>query len=275
MNRLNPVELRQRLQAAGAYSKKSFGQHFLIDGEVLEAIVKAAEIEPGEAVIEIGPGLGVLTECLVEVGASVTAFEADTAMQRVMAEDFPAVTVVPGDAIHTIPDFLPAGSYKVVANIPYQITTPLLRLFLEGGVRPPVSLTLLIQREVAERLAAPARTGERGYLSVLTQYYAQVELVRVVPPSAFWPMPAVQSAVIRLRVRPQRLLEPADERPFFKYVKAGFLEPRKQLKNVLAGMRGVEPAEMANWLTGEGMAENVRAQELSLEQWISLYKADV
>jgi 16S rRNA (adenine1518-N6/adenine1519-N6)-dimethyltransferase len=275
MNRLNPQDLRNRLYAAGVHTKKSFGQHFLIDEEVLLAVVDAAKLQPGEQVIEIGPGPGVLTERLVETGVDVLAFEADPDMQKVMAEDFPQVEVVAGDALQTIPQRLPEGKYKVVANIPYQITTPLLRLFLEGGVRPPISLTLLIQKEVAQRLAAPERTGERGYLSVLVQYYAQVKIVKAVPPTAFWPAPTVDSAVIHMDVRPQRFLDPEEERPFFTYVKSAFLEPRKQLKNVLAGMRGIAPAEMLSQLTALGFSENIRAQELSVEQWITLYKSHV
>lgn len=275
MNRLDPHDLRSRLQRAGTYSKKSFGQHFLVDGAALQAMLTAADIKPGEAVLEIGPGPGVLTEVLLEAGATLTAFEADAGMAGILHEDFPGLDLVEGDALQTIPQHLPA-SYKVVANIPYQITTPLLRLFLEGGVSVlPKSLTLLVQKEVGERLTAPARTGERGFLSVLVQYYTEASLVYQVPASSFWPAPEVDSVVIHLAVKPERPLGADEEKAFFKYVKSCFLEPRKQLKNVLAGMRGLSNADMSEKLTKLGFPENIRAQELTQADWLTLYHAHV
>lgn len=275
MNRLDPHSLLGRLKAAGVWSKKSFGQHFLVDEGALAAMVKTADILPGERVVEIGPGLGVLTERLLEAGAAVTAFEADPDMIRILREDFPDLNLVEGDALRTVPERLGEGSYKVVANIPYQITTPLIRLFLESGLQPPLSLTLLVQKEVGGRLAAPERSGERGYLSVLLQYYADVSAVRNVPSVSFWPPPKVDSVIVHAAVRGERALDPVEERAFFKYVKTAFLEPRKQLKNVLAGMRGVSSAEMASRLQGLGFVETVRAQELSVADWLNLYRSHV
>jgi 16S rRNA (adenine1518-N6/adenine1519-N6)-dimethyltransferase len=272
MNRLDPAWLRARLQSAGVHSKKSFGQHFLIDEEALMAVVHAAEIKPGERVLEIGPGPGVLTERLLDAGAALTAFEADPDMVRVLKEDFPMLNLVEGDALKTIPDHT-TETYKVVANIPYQITTPLIKLFLESGLRLPESMTLLVQKEVGERLAARPRTGERGFLSVLVQYFAQVSLVKQVPARSFWPEPEVDSVVVHFTVKPVRPLE--DERQFFTYVKAAFLEPRKQLKNVLAGIRGMSNSDMSKKLSELGLPENIRAQELTEEEWITLYTAHV
>lgn len=272
MNRLDPAALRARLQAAHAHSKKSYGQHFLIDGEALAAIIEAADIKPGERVLEIGPGPGVLTEQLLDAGAAVTAFESDPDMIKLLQEDFPMLNLVEGDALQTIPAHT-TEAYKVVANIPYQITTPLIRLFLESGLRLPESMTLLVQKEVGERLAAPARTGERGFLSVLVQYFADVSLVKQVPAAAFWPAPEVNSVVVHLQMKPVRALE--QEQEFFAYVKAAFLEPRKQLKNVLAGIRGMSNADMSKKLSALGFPENIRAQELTEDDWINLYTAHV
>ena len=275
MNRLDPEALRSRLKAAGVRSQKSYGQHFLIDGEVLDAALAAADLVAGERVIEIGPGPGVLIERLMEMGVDLVAFEADTAMVDILKADFPHVHVVQGDALHTIPQFLSDVPYKVVANIPYQITTALIRLFLEDTVHKPVSLTLLMQKEVGERLAAPARTGERGYLSVLVQYYATVSVVYAVSPASFWPEPAVDSAVVHMQVKAERPLPVEEEQEFFKYVKGRFMEPRKQLKNVLAGMRGEPWAEVVQKLAELGLPENIRAQELTQEDWLKLYHAHV
>jgi 16S rRNA (adenine1518-N6/adenine1519-N6)-dimethyltransferase len=272
MNRLDPQVIKARLQEAGIWSKKSFGQHFLIDEEALSAMVAAADILPGERVIEIGPGPGVLTERLLDAGAAVTAFEADSDMVKILREDFPELHLVEGDALVTVPEHL-HEQYKVVANIPYQITTPLIRLFLESGHRLPESLTMLVQKEVGERLAASPRTGERGFLSVLVQYYADVSLVWQVPSSSFWPAPQVDSVVIHMAVKPVRPLE--DEKEFFKYVKRAFLEPRKQLKNVLAGIRGVSNADISKTLSELGFPENIRAQELTEADWVKLFQANV
>lgn len=275
MNRTSPTDLRNRLAEAGAWSQKSYGQHFLIDEGVLAAIVEAAGVQKGDKVLEIGPGPGVLTEVLLEKGAELTVFEADPAMVELIKADFKGINLVAGDALHTIPLQPLETGYKVVANIPYQITTPLLRLFLEGELATPESLTLLVQKEVAERLAAPAKTGDRGYLSVLTQYYAGVSVVCNVPPSSFWPSPSVNSAVIHLVVKAERALPKDQEALFFKYVKARFIEPRKQFKNVLAGIRGETTAAVVTLLTSLGLPENVRAQELTQAQWIELFNAHV
>lgn len=276
MNRLDPTQLKNRLKQAGVWSKKQFGQHFLIDRDVLDVMLAQSAVQPGERVLEIGPGPGVLTERLLEVGADLLTFEADPEMAKILREDFPSIQLTEGDALKTVPEKVDATPYKVVANIPYQITTPLLRLFLEGEVAyPPLSMTLLIQKEVAERLAANARKPGRGYLSVLAQYYAEVQVVKQVPAASFWPAPEVDSAVIHMVVKTERPLPVEEEHSFFTYVKSAFIEPRKQLKNVLAGMRGLESEVVVRQLVQLGLSENIRAQELTEEQWLALYNANV
>lgn len=266
MNRLSIDDLRWRLREANVWSKKELGQHFLLDGNVLDAIIEAADLKAGEKVLEIGPGLGVLTERLLATGASVTACEYDPDMQRILAEDFPDLDLERGDALRLgagIAERL--GEYAVVANIPYQITTPLMKLFLEGGVpNPPNRMVLLMQKEVAERLAASPGNGDRGYLSVLSQYYSTIDYICSVPPEAFWPAPEVDSAVIRMVRRTDR---PAiDEQKFFKQVKSLFLTPRKQLRNVLAS----RTADAGTLLEKAGIPANARAHELSESDWVRL-----
>ena len=273
MNRSDPEAVSNRLRLAGVYSKKRLGQHFLVDVAALDAIVEAATISSADTVVEIGPGMGVLSERLLAVAGRVVAFELDEDMVRILAKDFPGLEVVRGDVLQTAGPVVDAlDTYKVVANIPYAITTPLLKLFLEGGVsRPPVSLTLLVQKEVGKRLAAKAGQSDRGYLSVLCQYFAEVTYVRDVPKTSFWPAPEVDSAVIHLAVREQRLLAAGDEQRFLRFVHSSFTQKRKQLKNVLAGIRRISSAEMSAELTKLGWPETVRAQELTMEQWITLY----
>ena len=273
IDRLNPQELRDRLFAEKFWSKKEFGQHFLIDEEVLTAVVKTAELEDSDTVIEVGPGMGVLSEQLLPRVKKVIAFEMDTQMQKILHTDFPNLTVVPGDVLQTAPPIVNELSrYKVVANIPYQITTPLLKLFLEGGVQVlPERLVWLVQKEVGERLAAGPRETGRGYLSVLLQYYADVSYVQTVQRTAFWPIPGVDSAIILVKVKTNRAIEAGRERAFLKYVKAGFAAPRKQLKNVLAGIRGVETTEVAKQFKELGIVDNARAQELSEDEWNVLF----
>ena len=277
-NRLNTAWVHSRLKEAGSWSKHALGQNFLIDESVLDAVVAAANLAPGETVIEIGPGLGVLTERLLEKGVTVICFEFDTTMIRVIHQDFTkeiiagTLRLVEGDAIHTLPTVLATipGEYKVVANIPYQITTPLINVLLEKGPRPTL-LSLLMQKEVGERLAAGPGMSERSFLSVLTQYFSDVQVVRTVPPEAFYPAPSVNSAVVRIAVRKNRLLPDEQEQHFLRFVRMGFQQRRKQLKNVLAGVRGLSPAAMQDVLVKQGFKPNIRAQELSLEEWVKLF----
>jgi 16S rRNA (adenine1518-N6/adenine1519-N6)-dimethyltransferase len=275
MSRLDPTWIQTQLKTLHARPQKSYGQHFLIDAAVLDDILVAAALAPGERVVEVGPGLGVLTERLVQASAEVTAFEADPILATHLRTAFPALNLVEGDALQTLPQHLPVSPYAVVANIPYQITTPLMRLFLEGGMPQPTAITWLVQYELGKRLAAAPQTSGRGYLSVLCQYLAEVRLVRAVPPSAFWPEPAVASAVVHLKVRPTRALPQEEEAAFLRYVKQAFLEPRKQLKNVLAGIRGVPVAEIAQSFETLGLPITIRCQQLTQEQWIALYRHHV
>jgi 16S rRNA (adenine1518-N6/adenine1519-N6)-dimethyltransferase len=278
MNRTDPEELLERLKRAGVWSKKRLGQHFLVDPKALDAIIASAELDSASTVLEIGPGLGVLSERLLEVAGKVVACELDEDMVRILAMDMSPLHVVQGDVLKTAPEIVagfPADKpYKVVANIPYQITSPLLRLFLEGEVgRQPESLTLLVQKEVGKRLAAKESKSDRSYLSVLAQYCAEVIYVRDVPAESFWPAPRVDSAVIHMKIRSVRALSGDEEAKFLRFVRTLFTQQRKQLKNVIAGIRGVGSAEVSAYLISQGLPETVRSQQLSLEQWLRLYQS--
>jgi 16S rRNA (adenine1518-N6/adenine1519-N6)-dimethyltransferase len=248
---------------------------------VLQAIFQAGDLKPGEVVIEIGPGLGVLTEELLAAGCIVHAFELDPVMVKVLKEDFSnyiqegSLIIHEGDAILLLPSVVAnfTAPYKVVANLPYQITTPLFQVLLQDSEvgKRPMQFSLLVQREVAERLCAKPKTGERSYLSVLVQYFTSLKLIKVVKPESFMPAPKVDSAVLQLVSRDSFPIATAEEKLFLQFVKRGFTERRKQLKNVLAGIKGVSHQEIADWLVSHDFPATVRAQELSENDWLKLY----
>ncbi|HEX7398320.1 MAG TPA: 16S rRNA (adenine(1518)-N(6)/adenine(1519)-N(6))-dimethyltransferase RsmA, partial [Candidatus Limnocylindrales bacterium] len=250
--RLDPAAVRRTLRAAGLRPQRRFSQNFLVDVDVLEAILDASGASPGRTVLEIGPGLGILTGGLLEAGAAVTAVELDRGMVEHLAAAFePAIEAAadgprppepnpPGTLRLVAADILDAdlprllaAPYDVVANLPYHVTSPILHRMLGSEPRPERCI-LMVQREVAERVAA--RPGSMSYLSVFVQYHAAATLVRTVPRDAFEPAPAVESAILALDVRPAdapgRL--PAEmEDHLWRLVQAGFRERRKMLRNVL------------------------------------------
>lgn len=271
MDRTNFQELKNRLQQSQTWSHKSLGQHFLVSLEVLNKIIQTAAIKPGEVLIEIGPGMGVLTEALLLQTNKLITFEFDPAMVSILRQDFPELEIVEGDFLKTGGKYL-AGidEYKVVANIPYQITTPLLKLLLESDHQPQ-SMTMLVQKEIGERLTAKEKMPGRSYLSVLGQYYAQIDYVQTVSRDAFWPPPKVQSAIIHFTILPNRIYQGLEERSFLRFVKMAFNQKRKQLKNVLAGIWGVKPSELEPLFQKTDLPLNVRAEELSMSNWQQLY----
>ncbi len=219
--------------------KKSLGQHFLHDPAILNRIVAAAGVEPGERVLEIGPGPGGLTRALVAAGARVWAVEADPRMvAHVAALDLPGVQVRCGDALEQDFDALAGaagGAFRLVANLPYNISGPLLARLLRQR-RAFVSMTVMLQREVAERLAAPPGNRARGSLGVLAQSFCSLRLLFRVAPGAFRPPPKVESRVLRLDVLPEPVSPVEDEALLWELVRKGFSQRRKMLRNALAGM---------------------------------------
>ena len=275
--RLDPAAVRKTLRDAGMRAQRRFSQNFLADVEVLEAILAAAAPEPGRRVLEIGPGLGVLTGGLLVAGARVTAVEIDRDLVAHLRATFAlelaagALELVEGDILDADLGALVAPPYDVVANLPYHVTSPVLHLLLGGTAGPrPERCVLMVQREVAERIAA--RPGAMSYLSVFVQYHAEPALVRRVPAAAFEPAPAVESAVLALDVRPPGApgrLPPAMEDDLWRLVQAGFRERRKMLHNVLARQLPVGD-RVPGALAAAGIAPDRRPQTLSVDEWLAL-----
>ncbi|MGI8659306.1 MAG: 16S rRNA (adenine(1518)-N(6)/adenine(1519)-N(6))-dimethyltransferase RsmA [Candidatus Limnocylindria bacterium] len=264
-----PGQLRRLMGAERLRPRKSLSQNFLTDPETLDAIVAAAELEAGDNVVEIGPGLGVLTRRLLAAGASVTAVEVDPRLAEYLRRELYGVDtfeLIEADALSLHPrEFFPDQPMKVVANIPYHITSPLLHTFLEGD-RPPMLTVLLVQLEVAQRVAAPP--GQMSYLSVFAQNVAEAEVVARIRASAFEPTPAVDSAILRLRRREAPAVPVGDGRdPFYRVVQAGFRQRRKQVHNGLTRELPVERDEVEAALDACGVDPERRPQTLSVDEW--------
>lgn len=268
-------ETRAILRTYHLHPKEQLGQHFLIDSEALDSIVRTAAPSPGDQVLEIGPGIGTLTLALAATGATIESIELDAAMARISAArtaEWPNVRIHLGNVLHSdIAAIVDSERpYSVVANIPYYITAPILRLFLEHRARPR-SMVLMVQREVGERLAAGP--GRLSALAVFAQVHAQIDVVRIVPAASFLPPPAVDSAVLRLRVLPEPLI-PVDEQPyFFRVVRAGFSSKRKMIHNSLDRALPNRGAVIDQALADAGIDRNRRAETLSIREWHALARA--
>ncbi|MBA2263777.1 MAG: ribosomal RNA small subunit methyltransferase A [Chloroflexi bacterium] len=267
-----PGQLRRLMGSQRLRPRKSLSQNFLTDPTALDAIVDAAELEPGDRVVEIGPGLGVLTRRLLAAGASVIAVEVDARLAEYLRAELYGVEgfeLIEADALSLHPrEMFPGQPIKVVANIPYHITSPLLHAFLEGE-RPPELIVLLVQLEVAERVAAPP--GRMSYLSVFAQNVASAEVLARVPAAAFEPAPEVDSAVLRLRRRAVPIVPAGYERePFYRIVQAGFRQRRKQVHNGLSRELPVDREAIAAALAGCGVNPERRPQTLTLAEWACL-----
>ncbi len=270
--RLGAEQVARYLRRHGLGARKSFSQNHLVDAAVLEDIVALAEPLSGRNVLEIGPGLGILTGALLDRAAHVTAVEIDARLAEHLRTRFArpergTLRLVEGDVLDLPVAELMAAPYELVANLPYHITSPVLHRVLGNEPRPE-GFVLMLQREVAERIAAPA--GAMSYLSVFVQYHAAVRVARTVPPSAFEPAPDVQSAILVGETRP-RLLPREAEEGLWRLVQAGFRERRKMLHNVLPRQLpqvGGERFERA--LAQTGIAPDRRPQTLSVAEWMAL-----
>lgn len=267
-----PGQLRRLLAAERLRPRKALSQNFLTDAAALDAIVAAAELTSGDRVVEVGPGLGVLTRRLLAAGASVLAVELDPRLAAYLRRELgevPEFELIEADALSLAPrDCFPGSEFKLVANIPYHITSPLLHAFLEGE-RPPQLTVLLVQAEVAARVAAAV--GQMSYLSVFVQNVAEAELVGRVPAAAFEPAPAVDSAILRLRRRAAPIIPVGEARePFYRIVQAGFRQRRKQLHNALGRELPVPHDALEAAFAACGIDRERRAQTLSLGEWACL-----
>jgi 16S rRNA (adenine1518-N6/adenine1519-N6)-dimethyltransferase len=284
--------LLSQLSALGIHPKKGLGQNFLVDPSHRARIVAAADLTPGDTVLEVGPGPGVLTELIAAQAGRVIAVELDDRLIPFLRQRFagqPHVTIVHGDILKLNAGNLmlearnwklevapgnqyPASSfqYKVIANLPYYITSAAIRYLLEA-TPPPELLVLTVQREVAGRMVASP--PEMSLLALGVQFYCTAQIVGRIPAGAFYPVPKVDSAVVRLVRRAEPAEPGVTAEAFFRVGRAGFSQPRKQLRNSLAAGLGVTPAQAEVWLKAAGIQPQRRAETLTLAEWGELVKA--
>lgn len=252
--------------------KKSLGQNFLFDDHVLARIVAAADVSTEDEVLEIGPGLGALTRLLAQRARRVVAVELDDRFLPILQQELDGwanVQIIHGDILAQEPGALFAQVYKVVANVPYYITGAILRHLLAAPHKPEV-MVLTVQKEVAERLTAVP--PQMSLLSVSVQFYGRVQTITTIKAGAFWPRPDVDSAVVRVDLQTDagRPLSLAEEELFFRIVRAGFSQKRKQLQNNLRQL-GLDKKEVGAWLAAAEIDGRRRAETLSLPEWLALY----
>jgi 16S rRNA (adenine1518-N6/adenine1519-N6)-dimethyltransferase len=264
------------LRAHGLQPQKHLGQNFLLDAAALGRIVAAAELSPDDAVVEVGAGVGTLTRLLAEQAGQVVAIELDDGLVAILREqlaDLPHVRILHGDVLQMADLGYPHLGYKVVANLPYYITSAVLRHFLEKAPRP-LTLVVTVQREVARRIVAGP--GEMSLLAVSVQFYGRPRIVARIPAGAFYPRPKVDSSVVRIDVgrQPAVALPPGlDEEAFFQVVRAGFSQKRKMLRNSLSAGLGLPRAGVEEALARAGVDPRRRAETLSLAEWAAVARA--
>jgi len=279
------AQTRGLLRRFGLRARKGLGQHFLIDEEVLKLITSAAGLTPTDVIMEIGPGLGVLTQELARQAGWVITIELDNKLAAILKQtlaSFNNVAIINEDVLQVDPEallqeqrerFPPAISspfnYKVVANLPYYITSPVLRHFLEASLKPQI-MVVMVQKEVAEAIVA--EPGEMSVLSISVQFYGQPEIVSYVPARCFYPAPEVDSAILKVTLYPRPAVDVANEASFFRLVRAGFTTPRKQLGNSLTQGLGLPKAEVLPLLEKANIVPQRRAETLTLAEWAQLWQ---
>ena len=267
-------DVRKLLRQSGVTARKRLGQHFLVDETTLETIVDAAELSPEDIVIEVGPGLGVLTSELARRVKRVIAVELDTKLALFLKRrlvSLPNVNVINADILKVSPLHLLGenNEYKVVANLPYYITSPILRYFVEAFPKPSL-MVVMVQKEVGEAIVA--NPGKMSLLAVSLQLYSEPRIVSYVPAQSFYPSPKVDSAIMRFDLLSEPAVKVADIDGFFEVVRCGFSLPRKQLRNSLAQRMKAKPSEVALLLEEARIEPQRRAGTLSLEEWARLYE---
>ncbi len=255
--------------------KKNFGQNFLVDERVLGKIVSSAEISKDDVVIEVGPGIGTLTQALAKEAYKVVAVEIDTTLVPILGEllsDFDNIEIINEDIlkvdVNAIAEKYPDKKIKMVANLPYYLTTPIIMNVLENHI-PVESITVMIQKEVAYRMKAQPSTKDYGSLSLAVQYYCEPYLVANVPQNCFMPRPNVDSAVIKLTVMDKPKVQVNNEKFMFEFIKAAFSQRRKTLVNCIfsSGLLTLSKDEIGKMLNGLGYDERVRGESLTLEDY--------
>jgi 16S rRNA (adenine1518-N6/adenine1519-N6)-dimethyltransferase len=263
---------------------KKLGQNFLIDESVIKKIIKVAELKKDDIILEIGPGIGNLTLELAKKVKKVVAVEKDQRMIEILEKlleslDIRNVQIIKGDILKLEPKTynlkpktynLKPKTYRVVANIPYYLTSPLIRKFLEEKC-PPKEMILMVQKEVAQRICA--NPPQMSILAVSVQFYAEPKIISFVSKKSFWPQPKVDSAIIKIIPRKSAYSISVNQLLFFKIVKAGFSQPRKQLANNLSNGLKIDKEKVKNWLLKNNIQPTQRAETLSVGDWIKLTKS--
>lgn len=275
----NPQKTIETIKKYEFAFQKKFGQNFLIDGHVLDKIIAAAEVTKEDCVVEIGPGIGTLTQYLAEAARNVIAIEIDKMLIPILQEtlaDYDNVTVIHQDVLKTdlrelVREHNEGRPVKVVANLPYYITTPIIMNLFEGRL-PVSSVTVMVQKEVAQRMQAGPGTKDYGALSLAVQYFAVPYIAANVPPNCFMPRPRVGSAVIRLTRHEKPPVEVADEQAMFQIIRASFNQRRKTLVNSLHNSPQISKTkeEILRALEQMGLSQTVRGEALTLEQFAAL-----
>ncbi len=270
------MSIRRTLAQLGLDPKKSLGQSFMVEPRALQRMVQAADLSPADAVLEIGAGLGALTDLLAERARRVVTVEVDGRFIPYLRRRYahaPNVEVVHADILQADLAHLmgaDAEAYKALGNLPYYITSAILRHLLESPT-PPRLLVLTVQREVAERITAAP--GAMSLLAVSVQFYGTPQIVARLKAGSFYPPPEVESAIVRIEPRTGGPLLPSHEAErFFRIVRAGFGQPRKQLRNSLAAALPLEAQKVVDWLTAAGIDPRRRPESLALEEWLALYR---
>lgn len=275
----NPTETRAVLEMFGFSFAKKYGQNFLIDGNTVNNIVKNAGITKEDTVLEIGPGIGTMTQVLCEHAKNVIAVEIDKRLIDVLTftlKDYDNVTVINSDILkcnieELCEKYSHDGKIKVVANLPYYITTPIIMELLEKNNNSVIeSITVMIQKEVAERLGAEPGNKDYGAITLSINYYSDANIVMNVPSSCFMPKPNVDSAVIRMDIYDKPPVKTKDETKMFKIIKAAFSQRRKTLVNSVSGSTDIAKETILKSLNEMGLSESVRGEALSLEQFAKL-----
>jgi 16S rRNA (adenine1518-N6/adenine1519-N6)-dimethyltransferase len=273
----NPDYLQHLCQKYNLRPSKQYGQNFLLNEEVVEKMIEAGEINKKDTVVEVGPGFGVLTLPLCEKAGKVLAYEIEKKIASYWEErvkEYKNLEIIWGNVLHSqkfiksIKSLEEIGKYKVVANLPYQITSAVLRFFLEKENKPEM-MVLMVQKEVGERICA--KSGDLSVLGISVQYYGEPEIVQIVNRGDFYPAPKVDSAVIKIKIKKD--LPEIDENKFFALVRAGFVNKRKLLSKNLQNYLGKKNKEAIDKAFEKmGFSPNIRAQELSLKEWIKLFE---
>ena len=274
MNLTSKKVIKSLFKRYQAQPSKKLGQNFLIDKKVVKKFIKACNLTKKDGVLEIGPGIGVLTQEIAKGAKQVIGIEKDLKMVEILKEtmrDFKNIKILQGDILKfksqesRVKD---QESYKVVGNLPFYLTTPVIRKFLEFK-NPPREMTLMVQKEVAQRICA--KPPKMSILAVSVQFYAEPEIISFVSKKSFWPSPKVDSAIMKLKLKSQKFKVNAGL--FFKIVKVGFAHPRKQLVNNLSKGLKIDKEKLKNWLFKNNIKPKLRAEALTVENWINLTKS--